>query len=57
MLTTKDAVTNMHLTDEVDLEYAIVAEDIKASDLDWDDHTNKKLLPIVLTKVSPTIFV
>ncbi|KAM0876120.1 hypothetical protein ACQ4PT_036375 [Festuca glaucescens] len=52
MLTTKDAVTNMHLNDELDLEYAIVAEDIKASDLDWDDHTNKKLLPIVLTKIT-----
>jgi hypothetical protein len=53
----KDRVKDVQFNDELNLWYTIVAEDIEASDLDWDDHTNKKLLPIVLTKVSPTIFV
>jgi hypothetical protein len=48
-----DEVEDMQFNDEIDACYAIVAEDIKPSDLDWpEDYSEWKNLPIVLTKVS-----
>ncbi|XP_044352258.1 uncharacterized protein [Triticum aestivum] len=40
------------LDDQVSVWYAIVAEDIKVSDLDWKDYNEYKKLPVVLTKIS-----
>jgi hypothetical protein len=49
----EDEVEDMQFNDEIDAWYAIVAEDIKPSDLDWpEDYIEWKNLPIVLTKVS-----
>jgi hypothetical protein len=48
----EDEVEDMQFNDEINACYAIVAEDIKPSDLDWQDYSEWKNLPIVLTKVS-----
>jgi hypothetical protein len=49
----EDEVEDMQFNDEINAWYAIVAEDIKPSDLDWpEDYNEWKNLPIVLTKVS-----
>ncbi|XP_044352259.1 uncharacterized protein [Triticum aestivum] len=40
------------LDDQVSVWYAIVAEDIKVSDLDWKDYNEYKKLPVVLTKTN-----
>ncbi|KAM0907456.1 hypothetical protein ACQ4PT_016109 [Festuca glaucescens] len=50
------AVENMEFNDEFNVGYAIVAEDIKACDLDANDYTQWKKLHIVGKKVSPLFF-
>jgi hypothetical protein len=48
----EDEVEDMQFNDEIQAWYAIVDEDIKPSDLDWDeDYSEWKNLPIVLMKV------
>jgi hypothetical protein len=48
----EDEVKDMQFNDEIRAWYAIVDEDIKPSDLDWDeDYSEWKNLPIVLMKV------
>ncbi|KAM3336703.1 hypothetical protein ACQJBY_030619 [Aegilops geniculata] len=47
----EDAVKDMQFNDQLFVWYAIVAEDTKLSDLDGNDYTEYKKLPVVLTKI------
>jgi hypothetical protein len=48
---TEDAVKEVQLNHEFTVWYALVDEDIKASDLDIKDYNEHKKLPVVLTEV------
>jgi hypothetical protein len=53
----QDVQKDMQFKDEVCVYYAIVAEDIKDSDLDVKDYKECMKLPVVLTKASPLFFI
>jgi hypothetical protein len=53
---TEDAVKEVQLNDEFIVWYALVDEDIKASDLDIQDYNEHKKLPVVLTEVRRSTF-
>jgi hypothetical protein len=52
----EDAVKEVQSNDEFKVWYALVDEDIKASDLDIKDYNEHKKLPIVLTEVRRSTF-
>jgi hypothetical protein len=52
----KNAVKEVQSNDEFTVWYALVDEDIKASDLDIKDYNEHKKLPVVLTEVRRSTF-